>query len=220
MKASGKERFDYLFKIVMVGDTNVGKTNIISRLINDEFIHNSKATIGVDFATKTFQIDDALVKVQIWDTAGQERYHALVSAYYRGSSGAVLVYDATRKSTLENIKTSWLKNLRSTCEEKMPMMLLGNKVDLCEANGSSSNNTIDKEISEEEGRKAAFSEGMAFFETSALSGKNIQIAFESFVRKIYEDQKERELKNSKKILDESKIKAQSLDVKKKKKSCC
>lgn len=218
MKVFDKERFDYLFKIVMIGDTNVGKTNIISRLINNEFIHNSKATIGVDFATKTFQIDDSLIKVQIWDTAGQERYHALVSAYYRGSSGAVLVYDATRKPTLENIKTSWLKNLRSVCDDSIPLMLLGNKLDLCENNGSDSN--LNKEIPEEEGRQMAFAEGMSFFETSALSGKNINVAFESFVRKIYEHQKEKELMSSKKMLDESKIKAQSLDTKKKKRSCC
>jgi len=218
MKIIERERFDYLLKIVMIGDTNVGKTNIISRLVNDEFLQNSKATIGVDFATKNFQIDGSSVKVQIWDTAGQERYHALVSAYYRGSSGAVVVYDTTNKSTLENVRTSWLKNLRAVCDEKIPLMLLGNKLDLCEDVDSGEN--AKRAVTEEEGRKMAFSEDMCFFETSALSGKNIQAAFESFVRKIYEHQKEKEAGSSKKVLDESKIRAQTLNEKKKKKGGC
>lgn len=206
-----QERFDYLFKIVIIGDSNVGKTNIISRLVKDEFTENSKSTIGVDFATKTFKFGNASIKVQLWDTAGQERYHALVSAYYRGSSGAVIVYDVTNKASFEHACTTWLSNLESSINESIPKMLLGNKIDLSDQIA----------VTRSEGQKASLERNMAFFETSALSGDNINIAFESFIKKIYEKEKTKEMTTGKKLLDQSKIGKEKLDIhKKKKRSCC
>lgn len=210
MKDEAQERFDYLFKIVVIGDANVGKTNIISRLVRDEFIEHSKSTIGVDFATKTFKFGNSTIKVQLWDTAGQERYHALISAYYRGSSGAVIVYDVTKKTSFEHSYTSWLNNLESSTKESIPKMLLGNKIDLHD----------QVEVSRAEGERVALERNMAFFETSALSGDNIHIAFETFVKQIFEKETTKEIDNGKRLLDESKVKRSSLSSKKRKSSCC
>lgn len=204
------EKFDYLFKIVIIGDSSVGKSNIISRLVKNEFSQSTKPTIGVDFATKTFKFDKSLVKIQLWDTAGQERYHAIVSAYYRGSSGAVIAYDVTNQKSFENIRTIWLKNLRSVCDESLPLMILGNKNDL----------EKERVVSKLAGEELAMSERLAFFETSALSGDNINAAFETFIRQIYEREKKKELENSKKTLDGNKLKTKEVIKKKNKKSSC
>ena len=112
------ENFDFLFKMVVIGgtachrvDSGVGKTNLLSRFEKNEFTHESKATIGVEFATKTVTVEQARIKTQIWDTAGQERYRSITQAYYKGASGAVVVFDITRRSTYDSI-SKWLKELR------------------------------------------------------------------------------------------------------------
>ncbi|KAK9031217.1 hypothetical protein V6N11_032604 [Hibiscus sabdariffa] len=96
--------YDYLFKVVLIGDSGVGKSNLLSRFTKNEFSLESKSTIGVEFATRSIRVDDKVVKAQIWDTAGQERYRAITSAYYRGAVGALLVYDVTRHVTFENVE--------------------------------------------------------------------------------------------------------------------
>lgn len=103
---------DYLFKVVVVGDSAVGKSNLMSRYVRNEFDSNSKATIGVEFQTQSMAIDGKEVKAQIWDTAGQERFRALTYAYYRGAAGALVVYDISRRSSFESIER-WLDELRS-----------------------------------------------------------------------------------------------------------
>ncbi|XP_047957664.1 ras-related protein RABA5b-like [Salvia hispanica] len=106
---SGEE---YLFKIVVIGDSAVGKSNLLSRFTRDEFDHNSKATIGVEFQTQVLKVDGKEVKAQVWDTAGQERFRTVTSAYYRGAVGALVVYDITRRITLDSVKR-WLDELNS-----------------------------------------------------------------------------------------------------------
>lgn len=106
---------EYLFKIVLIGDSAVGKSNLLSRFSRDEFDTNSKATIGVEFQTQLVEIEGKEVKAQIWDTAGQERFRAVTSAYYRGAFGALIVYDITRSSTFESVKR-WLQELNSKSE--------------------------------------------------------------------------------------------------------
>lgn len=103
---------EYLFKIVLIGDSAVGKSNLLSRFARNEFDTNSKATIGVEFQTQVVEIDGKEVKAQIWDTAGQERFRAVTSAYYRGAVGALVVYDISRRSTFDSIKR-WLEELTS-----------------------------------------------------------------------------------------------------------
>jgi len=100
--------YDYLFKVVIIGDSGVGKSNLLSRFTRNEFHLDSKSTIGVEFATRSIQHDGKIIKAQIWDTAGQERYRAITSAYYRGAVGALLVYDISKRLTFENVER-WLK---------------------------------------------------------------------------------------------------------------
>ncbi|KAG6634359.1 hypothetical protein CIPAW_12G113200 [Carya illinoinensis] len=121
--------YDYLFKVVLIGDSGVGKSNLLSRFTKNEFNLESKSTIGVEFATRTLNVDGKVIKAQIWDTAGQERYRAITSAYYRGAVGALLVYDITRHATFENADR-WLKELRGHTDSNIIVMLAGNKSDL------------------------------------------------------------------------------------------
>lgn len=208
-----EQRFDFLFKIVLIGDSNVGKTNLLSRLIKNEALSESKPTIGVEFGTKTFKFDDSVVKAQIWDTAGQERYHAITAAYYRGSNGAVIVYDMTQKNSLENACAVWLANLRNSTDSGIPIMLLGNKNDLAK----------HRTVSQDEGRSTAMREGLGFFETSAVSGENVAEAFETFVRQIYEREKKKQATTTKAKVRREDMVGKELKMKKKKSTgygCC
>ncbi|KAG8044662.1 hypothetical protein GUJ93_ZPchr0773g40575 [Zizania palustris] len=137
-----EEEYD-LFKVVLIGDSGVGKSNLLSRFARDEFSLETRSTIGVEFATKTVRVDDKLVKAQIWDTAGQggmiisscsfpnpiNWYRAITSAYYRGALGAMVVYDVTRRITFENAER-WLRELRDHTDANIVVMLVGNKADL------------------------------------------------------------------------------------------
>ena len=119
-----------MFKIVLVGDSGVGKTNLLSRFTKNEFNLESRATIGVEFAAKTLTADNGeVIKAQIWDTAGQDRYRAIASSYYRGAAGAILVYDITKKRSFDNLE-KWLTELQNNGSEDMTLMLIGNKTDL------------------------------------------------------------------------------------------
>uniref|UniRef100_A0A3P8XA55 Ras-related protein Rab-25 n=1 Tax=Esox lucius TaxID=8010 RepID=A0A3P8XA55_ESOLU len=115
--------------MVLIGDSGVGKSNLLSRFTRNEFNLESKSTIGVEFATRSIQVDGKTVKAQIWDTAGQERYRAITSAYYRGAVGALLVYDIAKHLTYENVER-WLKELRDHADSNIVIMLVGNKSDL------------------------------------------------------------------------------------------
>ena len=123
------EEYDYLFKVVLIGDSGVGKSNLLSRFTRNEFNLESKSTIGVEFATKSITAEGKTIKAQIWDTAGQERYRAITSAYYRGAVGALLVYDISKQGTFQNVER-WLKELRDHAERNIVVMLVGNKSDL------------------------------------------------------------------------------------------
>ncbi|KAG2672648.1 hypothetical protein I3843_13G044800 [Carya illinoinensis] len=165
---------EYLFKIVLIGDSAVGKSNLLSRFARNEFDTNSKATIGVEFQTQVVEIDGKEVKAQIWDTAGQERFRAVTSAYYRGAVGALIVYDISRRTTFDSVKR-WLDELSIHCDTTMGRMLVGNKCDLENI----------REVSVEEGKSLAEAEGLFFMETSALDAINVQTAFEIVIREIY-----------------------------------
>jgi Ras-related protein Rab-11A len=120
---------DYSFKIVVVGDAAVGKSNILYRYVNNEFVSNTKATVGVELFHKSFKINGKFVKVHIWDTAGQERYKSMTSAYYRGAKGALIVYDITREDTFKNVE-NWFNEIRQHGEKNIALMMVGNKCDL------------------------------------------------------------------------------------------
>ncbi|XP_024363882.1 ras-related protein RABA5c [Physcomitrium patens] len=165
---------DYLFKVVLIGDSAVGKSNLLSRYARNEFNLNSKATIGVEFQTQSMEIDGKEIKAQIWDTAGQERFRAVTSAYYRGAVGALIVYDISRKGTFDNVGR-WLDELRVHSDASVVVMLVGNKCDLDNI----------REVSQEEATLLAQNEKMSFIETSAMDATNVTNAFQSVVKEIY-----------------------------------
>ncbi|KAK3043347.1 hypothetical protein RJ639_002649 [Escallonia herrerae] len=180
--------YDYLFKVVLIGDSGVGKSNLLSRFTRNEFSLESKSTIGVEFATRSIRVDDNVVKAQIWDTAGQERYsilphcmqiiailyRAITSAYYRGAVGALLVYDVTRHVTFENVER-WLKELRDHTDSNIVIMLVGNKADLRHL----------RAVSTEDAKAFAERESTFFMETSALESMNVENAFTEVLTQIY-----------------------------------
>ncbi|OAY39697.1 ras-related protein RABA2a [Manihot esculenta] len=168
------EEYDYLFKVVLIGDSGVGKSNLLSRFTRNEFCLESKSTIGVEFATRTLQVEGRTVKAQIWDTAGQERYRAITSAYYRGALGALLVYDVTKPTTFENV-SRWLKELRDHADANIVIMLIGNKTDLKHL----------RAVATEDAQSYAEREGLSFIETSALEATNVEKAFQTILSEIY-----------------------------------
>lgn len=176
------EDFDYIFKIVLAGDSGVGKSCLLSRYARNEFTLDSKPTIGVEFLTKMVEMptDDPgeksakYVKAQIWDTAGQERFRAITSAYYRGALGVVLCYDITKRKSFENIAL-WLTEMRANCEPVV-LMLVGTKTDL----------QYLREVPTEEGMEFAQREHMMFMETSAQSAHNVEEAFTEVTKTIFQ----------------------------------
>ncbi|XP_031494217.1 ras-related protein RABA1d-like [Nymphaea colorata] len=166
--------YDYLFKVVLIGDSGVGKSNLLSRFTRNEFSLESKSTIGVEFATRSLNVDGKVIKAQIWDTAGQERYRAITSAYYRGAVGALLVYDVTRHATFENVER-WLRELRDHTDPNIVVMLIGNKSDLRHL----------VTVSTQDGKAFAERESLYFMETSALEATNVENAFSEVLKQIY-----------------------------------
>ncbi|CEG73879.1 Putative Ras-like protein Rab-11A [Rhizopus microsporus] len=191
---SRDEEYDYLFKVVLIGDSGVGKTNLLSRFTRNEFNLESKSTIGVEFATRSIQVDNKVIKAQIWDTgikkekkrkgndvritsfllAGQERYRAITSAYYRGAVGALLVYDISKHSTYESVDR-WLKELRDHADSNIVIMLVGNKSDLRHL----------RAVPTEEAKQFASDNGLSFIETSALDATNVDQSFQQILTEIY-----------------------------------
>jgi small GTP-binding protein len=138
------EDYDIIFKVVLVGDSGVGKTNILLRYTKNEFNLDSKATIGVEFFSKKFELNNYNIKAQIWDTAGQERYKSITNAYYKGAKGALVVYDITKRGSFDSID-KWIPELRNNGDSQITIILVGNKCDLKE----------QREVSIEEGQEKA-----------------------------------------------------------------
>ncbi|CAN0897459.1 Ras-related protein Rab11D [Linum grandiflorum] len=197
-----EDDYDYLFKLVLIGDSGVGKSNLLSRFTKNEFNLESKSTIGVEFATKTINIDSKVIKAQIWDTAGQERYRAITSAYYRGAVGALLVYDVTRHSTFENA-ARWLRELRDHTDPNMVVMLIGNKSDLRHLVA----------VQTEEAKAFAERETLYFMETSALTATNVESAFTEVLSQIYKIASKRAVEGSSDGATPVPLKGETIDVK-------
>ena len=168
------QEYDFLMKLILVGDSGVGKTNILSKYLKNNFDPDSKATVGVEFGTKNIEIDNKRIKVQIWDTAGQERYKSITSTYYKGAKGAFIVYDITRKSTFDNID-KWIGDLKNNGDENMIVYLVGNKSDLNDM----------REVRKDEAMTKSEKFNIAFSETSALYGDNIHKIFQDLMEKVY-----------------------------------
>jgi small GTP-binding protein len=164
---------DLVVKIIIVGDSGVGKTNIISQFARKKFNPGSKTTIGVEFVSKTFEVHGKVVRAQIWDTAGQERYRSVASAYYKGASGAIVVYDITSSTSFASVGR-WLEEVRQTADDGVLITLIGNKADLADS----------RSVTTEDGSKYAERNSLLFMEASALSGDNVNECFQELVAEI------------------------------------
>ena len=173
------DSYEIMVKVVLVGDSGVGKTNIMSKYLKNQFREDSKATVGVEFGSKQFTVENHQIKAQIWDTAGQERYKAITSAYYKGAKGAFIVYDITRKNTFETVN-KWVSDITAAADKKITLILIGNKNDL------EDQRQVTKEMGEEKAKEL----GLAFMETSACSGENLDKAFQLMINEIYKKSKE------------------------------
>jgi Ras-related protein Rab-11A len=181
-RAEDDDPVDHLFKVIVIGESTVGKTNILSRFARNEFNVDCKSTIGVELATLPFWLDGKLIKLQIWDTAGQERYRAITAAYYRGAAGVLLVYDVTDRKSFARLE-DWLEEIAENGEEDMVITLVGNKSDLKEK----------RAVSRKEAEALSEAHKMAYFETSARDGRNVDEAFHDLLTSMYAALAERDM---------------------------
>ncbi|XP_061891459.1 ras-related protein Rab-8B-like [Entelurus aequoreus] len=165
--------YDYLFKLLLIGDSGVGKTCLLFRFSEDSFNTTFISTIGIDFKIRTIELDGKRVKLQIWDTAGQERFRTITTAYYRGAMGIMLVYDISNEKSFENIK-NWIRNIEEHASSDVEKMVLGNKCDMADR----------RQVSKDRGEKLAIDYGVKFLETSAKTSLNVEEAFYSMGRDI------------------------------------
>ncbi|CAB3361633.1 ras-related protein Rab-10 [Cloeon dipterum] len=161
-----KKTYDLLFKLLLIGDSAVGKTCILFRFSDDAFTTTFISTIGIDFKIKTVELRGKKIKLQIWDTAGQERFHTITTSYYRGAMGIMLVYDIANEKSFDNI-AKWLRNIDEHANEDVEKMILGNKCDMEDR----------RQVSKEKGEAIAREHGVRFMETSAKANINIESAF-------------------------------------------
>jgi Ras-related protein Rab-11A len=164
----------YTIKFVLVGDSGVGKSQLLRRFAKKEFCSGSKSTINVEFSTRDVPFERCNIKAQIWDTVGQERFESLTKAYYRDAIGALLVYDITNKQSFQNVKNVWFNQLREYGHERLQIVLVGNKLDDDESESK-------REVDMHEALEFAKENGMDFAETSALSNSGVENVFRRMI---------------------------------------
>jgi Ras-related protein Rab-2A len=167
--------YSYLFKYIIIGDTGVGKSCLLLQFTDKRFRHDHDLTIGVEFGARQVNIDGKLIKLQIWDTAGQESFRSITRSYYRGATGALLVYDISRRDSFNHV-SRWLNEAREFANPNMVIMLIGNKADMHR-----------REVSFEEGANFARKNGLVFQETSAKTAQNVEEAFVSTAQQVLEN---------------------------------
>jgi Ras-related protein Rab-8A len=168
--------YDLLIKLLLIGDSGVGKSCLLLRFCEDQFTPSFITTIGIDFKIRTIDLDGKKVKLQVWDTAGQERFKTITTAYYRGAMGILLVYDVCDEKSFNNIR-SWYSNVQQHASENVVLILVGNKSDM-----------VDKRvISTEQGKALADELGIPFIESSAKTTDNVEETFFSLARRVKEN---------------------------------
>ena len=182
-------KYDHLFKLLIIGESGVGKTCLLLRFTDDSFTANHLTTIGIDFKIKIINLENKLIKLQIWDTAGQERFRTITKTYYKGAHGIILTYDVTDINSFKNIR-NWIKQIEQNAQNTVCKVLVGNK---CDKN--------DRAVSFEEGQKLAKEYGMEFFETSAKSNTNVNETFTFLTKEILKNS-ETKTKNGNIIIDD------------------
>eukprot|EP01103_Thecamoeba_quadrilineata_P009452 TRINITY_DN19212_c0_g1_i1.p1 TRINITY_DN19212_c0_g1~~TRINITY_DN19212_c0_g1_i1.p1 ORF type:complete len:201 (+),score=24.61 TRINITY_DN19212_c0_g1_i1:57-659(+) len=158
--------YDHLFKLLMIGDSGVGKSSLLVRFTEDTYAEAYSCTLSVDFKIRTIQIDGKRIKLQIWDTSGQERFRSITSSYYRGALGVIVVYDVTNQETFDNVKV-WFQEIEKSVNPNVSKLLIGNKCDL----------DAERAVSEADAREYAKSTQIPFMETSAKTAANVEQAF-------------------------------------------
>ena len=203
----GTEDYEFIFKVLLLGNSNVGKSSLFLRFVDDIWNDTFVPTIGVDFKIKTFNIDEKKIKMQIWDTAGQERFKNIIASYYRGAHGILLIYDVTDKESFKNL-SNWLIEIEKNASKNVLKVLIGNKTDLEEK----------RVITYNQGKEFADSYGLKYIETSAKKNMNVNEAFETLGRELMQasDDKKIGKAKDKKI---SVTKAEDLNQEQKK-GCC
>ena len=188
-----------LYKILLLGDSTVGKTCFLLRYMDDSFLDLHMATIGLDYRLKTMILEDQkIVKIQLWDTAGQDKFRAITRNYYKGASGIILIFDVTNLNSYENIK-KWINEIKEEISLNVSIVLIGNKID----------NVKERKITKEQGDKLASEIGVKFFETSAKTGEGVNESVFFLVKKIFDN--DPEVKNKGRNLRQ---------LSKKRKKCC
>ena len=172
MISKGKD-YDYIFKIVLIGDTCVGKSCILVRFSDDVFVENYVTTIGVDFRFKTMIVKNKIAKIQIWDTAGQERYRSITTAYYRGAAAIIICCDSTNKESFYNIN-NWIDEISKYTDKDVDKLVLMNKCDLIQ----------ERQIDKNEISKFEKENGLKIMEVSAKTGNGIDKAFEYIIERL------------------------------------
>mmetsp|Transcript_69719 Transcript_69719/g.202134 ORF Transcript_69719/g.202134 Transcript_69719/m.202134 type:complete len:223 (+) Transcript_69719:88-756(+) len=173
MAYAATPEYDYLFKLLLIGDSGVGKSCLLLRFADDTYTESYISTIGVDFKIRTLELDGKTCKLQIWDTAGQERYRAVTRSYYRGAVGALILYDVTSRESYNNLPT-WLQDAREQAWKDISIIAVGNKRDLKE----------ERQVSFLEASRFAQEQDILFLETSALTGENVQDVFHTLAQRI------------------------------------
>ena len=182
-----KKEKEVLYKILLLGDSSVGKTCFLMRYTDNTFQEIHMSTIGLDYKLKNVQLDEGkIVKIQIWDTAGQDRFRSITKNYYKGAHGIILLYDVTNRKTFENVR-DWVEQIREEVSDRVSIILVGNKIDDVEG----------RKVKTEEGQKMADECGLSFFECSAKSGENIDHTFNELVKKTVDSYTKMDGKGSK-----------------------
>ena len=206
LRSQSEDNYDEKIKIMIIGESKIGKTSLISRYCNNKFNGGAYlSTIGIDFQIKNLVINKKNIRLQIWDTAGQERYRNIAKNYFQSSDGFIIVYDISDIESFEKLDY-WIEQIKTNSQENIKMILFGNKCDLID----------DRQIKKEEGEEYAKTKKIKFFEVSAKDGTNVNEAFEYFVNDILNSFSQTENYKKRK----SKMLSVPIELPKKKSSCC
>ena len=167
--------YDHIFKIITLGDSGIGKTSLITRFAHDIFEENHLASIGFEFLIKVLDIENKIIKIQLWDICGSERFKTVSPSYYRRTNGAIVAYDISDKRSFDQVKF-WIKEVKAYSNTETNIVIVGTKCDI-----------LDREVTEEEGKKLADELGVKYFETSAKTGYNVNEAYNFLIKEIIDN---------------------------------
>eukprot|EP00352_Strombidinopsis_acuminata_P009120 CAMPEP_0176360718 /NCGR_PEP_ID=MMETSP0126-20121128/17266_1 /TAXON_ID=141414 ORGANISM="Strombidinopsis acuminatum, Strain SPMC142" /NCGR_SAMPLE_ID=MMETSP0126 /ASSEMBLY_ACC=CAM_ASM_000229 /LENGTH=205 /DNA_ID=CAMNT_0017716031 /DNA_START=138 /DNA_END=755 /DNA_ORIENTATION=+ len=201
--------YDYLFKVLLIGNSGVGKSSLLVRFADDTFSENFMPTIGVDFKIRTVEVDGKTIKLQIWDTAGQERFKTITASYYKGAHGIIVTYDITDRESFNAVQT-WMNEVEKNASDNISRILVGNKCDL----------ESQRQVTKEEGQELAEHFNVRFLETSAKECMNVEDAFTMMTREMKNRVTVIQPKRQGNDPQATKSLSKAKDIKKQKSGCC